>query len=425
MQDAYRLAPIIQNAMQKIGSRVLLPKECRRLGELFNSDAIFVTEFVPFEWLLPRVAVIVHNGSLASTQLALQYGKPSVVISPTEDHLSAAHKIATIGAGASPLTSRTLTSESLAQALTFCLRTDVQESAHAIQQQVIEEAGLENAILSFYGSLPSQVQTCDISKQDLAMYRIWNRPSLAVSSETAAVLVQENRIKLTDIVLINRCLYKLPAECSASYDGTAKEYWNGFTNAAKEIVSASDLVGMIAGRQRETLADDESVYEKKAKRSVARDVGVGTARFFGNIALLPFTSTALVVNTVTYGVKSVKKHQSQFRKSEEDDVSASYDLAGDTEINETTPKNTGLGPSGEVMNSNTRQAWQRGFSNIDTMAGAEAGKHTRTAPTSDQIQLNNERHVEAICRRHLDRGFKSPKVADAGFRNNVLSAFDA
>ncbi|GKZ31668.1 hypothetical protein AbraIFM66951_009555 [Aspergillus brasiliensis] len=59
------------------------------------------------------------------------------------------------------------------------------------------------------------------------------------------------------------------------------------------------------------------------------------------------------------------------------------------------------------------------------MAGAEAGKHTRTAPTSDQIQLNNERHVEAICRRHLDRGFKSPKVADAGFRNNVLSAFDA
>ncbi|GKZ31667.1 hypothetical protein AbraIFM66950_000356 [Aspergillus brasiliensis] len=194
MQDAYRLAPIIQNAMQKIGSRVLLPKEY------------------------------------------------------------------------------------------------VQGSAHAIQQQVIEEAGLENAILSFYGSLPSQVQTCDISKQDLAMYRIWNRPSLAVSSETAAVLVQENRIKLTDIVLINRCLYKLPAECSASYDGTAKEYWNGFTNAAKEIVSASDLVGMIAGRQRETLADDESVYEKKAKRSVARDVGVGTARFFGNIALLPFTS---------------------------------------------------------------------------------------------------------------------------------------
>lgn len=36
------------------------------------------------EWLLPRVAVIVHNGSQASTQLALQYGKPSVIIALTE-----------------------------------------------------------------------------------------------------------------------------------------------------------------------------------------------------------------------------------------------------------------------------------------------------------------------------------------------------
>lgn len=49
---------------------------------------------------------------------------------------------------------------------------------------------------------------------------------------------------------INRCIYKLQAESSASYDGTAKEYWNGFTNAAKDIVTASDLVSMISGRQK-------------------------------------------------------------------------------------------------------------------------------------------------------------------------------
>lgn len=49
---------------------------------------------------------------------------------------------------------------------------------------------------------------------------------------------------------INRCVYKLQAEDSASSDSTAKEYWNGFTNAAKDIVSASDLVSMISGRQK-------------------------------------------------------------------------------------------------------------------------------------------------------------------------------
>lgn len=116
-------------------------------------------------------------------------------------YLSTAQKIARIGAGASPLMSRTLTSEGLAQAITFCLRTDVQQSTQAIRRQVEEEAGLENAIRSFYRSFPSQVQTCGITKQCLAMYQIWNKPSLLVSSEAAAVLVQENRIKVTDIVL--------------------------------------------------------------------------------------------------------------------------------------------------------------------------------------------------------------------------------
>lgn len=57
---------------------------------------------------------------------------------------------------------------------------------------------------------------------------------------------------------INRCIYKLQVENSASYDGTAKEYWNGLTNAAKDIVTASDLVSMISGRQKVTIFCDLS-----------------------------------------------------------------------------------------------------------------------------------------------------------------------
>ncbi|PWY64607.1 UDP-Glycosyltransferase/glycogen phosphorylase [Aspergillus eucalypticola CBS 122712] len=416
IKDIFRLALIIQDAILKKGYRVLLSRDCRRLGELLNSTNVLIIESVPLEWLLPRVAVVIHNGSPSSTQLALQYGKPSVIIATTENHLSTAHTIAKIGAGASPLMSRTLTSEGLAQAIAFGLRTDVQQSTQAIKRQVDEEAGLENAIRSFYRSLPSQVQTCGITKHDLAMYQIWNRPSLVISSEAAAVLVQESVIKITDIVLINRCIYKLQAESSVSYDGTAKEYWNGFTNAAKDIVIASDLVSMISGRQKESSTDEE----RKVKRSVARDVGVGTAKFFGHIALLPFTSTALVVNTVTYGVKNVKKHQAQGEKREETDIAATYDIAGDDECDAAASKNPGLSPSREGVDP-TKQAWQRGSSRIGITAARTGSSATLTA---NQIQLKNEEHVEAICRRHLDRGFKSPKVADTAFRERVLSAFE-
>ncbi|RAK84615.1 UDP-Glycosyltransferase/glycogen phosphorylase [Aspergillus costaricaensis CBS 115574] len=414
LKDIYRLALIIQDAILKKGYRVLLSRDCRRLGELLNSTNVLIIESVPLEWLLPRVAVVIHNGSPTSTQLALQYGKPSVIIATTENHLSTAHTIAKIGAGASPLMSRTLTSEGLAQAIEFGLRTDVQQSTQAIKRQVDEEAGLENAIRSFYRSLPSQVQTCGITKHDLAMYQIWNRPSLVISSEAAAVLVQESRIKITDFVLINRCIYKLQAESSASYDGTAKEYWNGFTSAAKDIVTASDLVSMISGRQKGSSTDEE----RKVKRSVARDVGVGTAKFFGHIALLPFT-----MNTVTYGVKSVKKHQAQGEKREETDIAATYDIAGDDECEAAASKYSGFGPSREGADP-TKQTWQRGSSHIGITADAEVRTGSSVTPTANQIQLKNEEHVEAICRRHLDRGFKSPKVADTAFRERVLSAFE-
>ncbi|PYH33479.1 UDP-Glycosyltransferase/glycogen phosphorylase [Aspergillus neoniger CBS 115656] len=414
MKDIYRLVLIIQDAILKKGYRVLLSRDCRRLGELLNSTNVLIIESVPLEWLLPRVAVVIHNGSPSSTQLALQYGKPSVIIATTENHLSTAHTIAKIGAGASPLMSRTLTSEGLAQAIAFGLRTDVQQSTQAIKRQVDEEAGLENAIRSFYRSLPSQVQTCGITKHDLAMYQIWNRPSLVISTEAAAVLVQESRIKITDIVLINRCIYKLQAESSASYDGTAKEYWNGFANAAKDIVTASDLVSMISGRQKESSTDEE----RKVKRSVARDVGVRTAKFFGHIALLPFT-----MNTVTYGVKSVKKHQAQGEKREDTDIAATYDIAGDDECDAAASKYPGFGPSREGADP-TKQAWQRGSSQIGITADAETRTGSSATPTANQIQLKNEEHVEAICRRHLDRGFKSPKVADTAFRERVLSAFE-
>ncbi|GAB1207554.1 hypothetical protein APSETT445_006274 [Aspergillus pseudonomiae] len=38
--------------------------------------------------------------------------------------------------------------------------------------------------------------------------------------------------------------------------------------------------------------------EKPKRKNLAKDVGIGTARFFGNIALLPFTSK--LFNTVSY-----------------------------------------------------------------------------------------------------------------------------
>ncbi|GAB1198452.1 hypothetical protein APSETT444_007775 [Aspergillus pseudonomiae] len=83
----------------------------------------------------------------------------------------------------------------------FCLRADIQESTRVVQRQVHDESGLKSAIQAFYRWLPPQVQKCDITNQNLAMYQIWNKPSSKISPEAAAVLLEERLIKQTDIVL--------------------------------------------------------------------------------------------------------------------------------------------------------------------------------------------------------------------------------
>lgn len=51
MKDIYRLALIIQDAILKKGYRVLLSRDCRRLGELLNSTNVLIIESVPLGML--------------------------------------------------------------------------------------------------------------------------------------------------------------------------------------------------------------------------------------------------------------------------------------------------------------------------------------------------------------------------------------
>ncbi|PYI00854.1 hypothetical protein BO78DRAFT_329077, partial [Aspergillus sclerotiicarbonarius CBS 121057] len=131
--------------------------------------------------------------------------------------------------------------------------------------------------------------------------------------------------------------------------------------------------------------------KSKEKRSLAKDVGIGTARLFGHIALLPFTTTALVVNSVTYGVKAA---------------------AGDS-----SPK---LGPSN--THGNGPSAGQ--LTPLDQSARNGAPSSSR-ASNASQIQARDDEHVQAICRRHLERGYKSPKLKHPEFRKMVLDRFQA
>ncbi|KAB8277313.1 hypothetical protein BDV30DRAFT_223501 [Aspergillus minisclerotigenes] len=288
--------------------------------------------------------------------------------------------------------------DALYQAVEFCLRPDVQESTRVVQKQVHNESGLESAIKAFYRWLPPQVQKCDITNQNLAMYQIWNRPSMRISPEVAAVLLEEQLIKQTDIVLITRQVYNIQCESSRPIEGIARDHWKGVTIAAKSIVTASDLVSMLPGMQGKS---DDSSVEKPKRKSLTKDVGIGTARFFGNIALLPFTR--------------VRGSKTRDEERAATDIVASHDeselpQSGSPRINETRQRPSMMQDYG-IINRTTGLRKQSNLNASDFSTGEKIKRHTYI-----QIQRIKARNCLHLFKPvEFKRGMKSMRklsVAD-------------
>jgi UDP:flavonoid glycosyltransferase YjiC (YdhE family) len=63
-------------------------------------------QFVPYEQLMPRIAVMVTNGGYGGAQFALRHGVPLVVAPGKEDKVEVAARIAWSGAGVNLRTQR-------------------------------------------------------------------------------------------------------------------------------------------------------------------------------------------------------------------------------------------------------------------------------------------------------------------------------
>ena len=74
------------------------------------------------------------------------------------------------GAGPAPLPYDSLTSQKLAQAITFCLFPATQEAAAALAHKIATEDGVARAINSFHRNLPQRRQRCDFFPHETAVW---------------------------------------------------------------------------------------------------------------------------------------------------------------------------------------------------------------------------------------------------------------
>jgi sterol 3beta-glucosyltransferase len=100
----------------------------------------------PHDWLLPRVAAIVHHGGAGTTAAALRAGTPAVTVPFFGDQVFWGRRAQSLGAAAAPVKRSRLTSERLVRALREALTPEKRDCAAQVGEKIRAEEGVRHAV---------------------------------------------------------------------------------------------------------------------------------------------------------------------------------------------------------------------------------------------------------------------------------------
>ena len=151
-REPERTAGLVLGALAQTQQRAVI---LSGWGGLHVSDlpaSVFMLDSVPFSWLFPRVAAVVHHGGAGTTAAALRAGVPSVVIPFFGDQPFWGRRVAELGVGPEPIPRRALTVERLAGAIEQAV-TDpaMRQRAVALGSRIRGEDGVARAVAIVQG----------------------------------------------------------------------------------------------------------------------------------------------------------------------------------------------------------------------------------------------------------------------------------
>jgi sterol 3beta-glucosyltransferase len=147
--DAERLAQVAMTALRAVGARGILQAGWSGLAahddhddDHDDHDDILSIGEAPHDWLLPRVAAVVHHGGAGTTAAAVRHGIPAVPVPVLADQPFWSDRVHRRGAAAEPIPFRSLTADRLAFALRQVLRVpSYRADAERLAAEVAEEDG--------------------------------------------------------------------------------------------------------------------------------------------------------------------------------------------------------------------------------------------------------------------------------------------
>jgi sterol 3beta-glucosyltransferase len=133
-------------ALKKTSQRGIIVTAWGGLQAIETSDRQFAIDTVPFDWLWPRCAAVVHHGGSGATSAGLRAGVPSLVVAFMADQPFWGRRIFELGCGPRPIRRKALAIDRLAAAIEQAV-TDrvIRDRAADIGQQIRSEDGIVKA----------------------------------------------------------------------------------------------------------------------------------------------------------------------------------------------------------------------------------------------------------------------------------------
>jgi UDP:flavonoid glycosyltransferase YjiC (YdhE family) len=138
---------IILRALARAKQRGIILSGWSGLHKTDLPDSVFMLDSVPFSWLFPRVAAVVHHGGTGTTAAGLRAGVPSIVTPFFGDQFFWGQRVAELGAGPEPVPHKKLTVERLASAIQIVLSDRaIRQRAAELGKKIQAEDGVARAV---------------------------------------------------------------------------------------------------------------------------------------------------------------------------------------------------------------------------------------------------------------------------------------
>ena len=143
--DPKALGRLVTGALRKAGRRGVVAKGWAEL-DVETGDDIIAIPPVPYEWLFPRMAAVVHHGGAGTAAEGFHAGVPCVICPFFGDQPGWAKLSATLGVGVAPVPRKRLTEDRLAVAIGEAVSsTRLRENAKNLALRLREENGVKTA----------------------------------------------------------------------------------------------------------------------------------------------------------------------------------------------------------------------------------------------------------------------------------------